>query len=432
MSKGKGEMYNPPAESHRRGEARLSGMGTDPAIRSDARDGGERLQRMKRLEWVFIAVRWLYVPAIFIMASLHNPSSPLVMRILGGTIAVANAAACLLNWKASTPRAQTALGIAMLSVDALLGWGVILLFVGDFYTSAYAAFALVIIEGAVLFSLAGSLIMGLLFILGLFGAWLYRSAALDVRFSVSGYVFWTVIMLLISLAVGFVVREGRKQQRLAQRLAGEKALLLERKRISQELHDGVLKSLHGLALEAHVLQRQEAASPTVAQRAHYIEQVCQRTSREIKEVVFDLRSEEDTGCIGARMAWTLEQWSKATDIAGEFALTGTDMLVPAKLAHDLCRVLGEALTNVQRHSGASRVKVSLIIQPQELNLVIKDDGHGLGFRVEELYLLPSQGKLGLASIKERVESEGGRFLLESGRAGTGIHATVPIPAGVQG
>ncbi|MDD4985319.1 MAG: sensor histidine kinase [Dehalococcoidales bacterium] len=407
-------------------------MVTHLGIRSTTDNGEASLRRAKRLEWVFIAVRWLYVPAIFVMAALHNPSSPLVMHVLGAAMAVANIAACLLNWKASTRRAQTALGIAMLSVDALLGWGVILLFVGDFYTSAYAAFALVIMEGAVRFSLAGSLAMGALFVIGLSGAWLYRAAALDVRFSVSGYVFWTVIMSLIALAVGFVVREGRKQQELAQRLAGEKTLLLERKRISQELHDGVLKSLHGLALEAHVLQREQGASATVLQKAQYIEQICQQTSREIKELVFDLRGEEETDCIGARLSGMLGQWSSATGTTGEFALSGTDSLVPAKVAHDLCRVLGEALTNVQRHSGASHVNVSLAIRPQELSLVIQDDGRGIGFRVEDIYSLPGQGKLGLAFMKERVESEGGRFRLESDSHGTSIHAAIPLNAGVQG
>ncbi|MBE0481336.1 MAG: hypothetical protein IBX68_10195, partial [Dehalococcoidia bacterium] len=70
----------------------------------------------------------------------------------------------------------------------------------------------------------------------------------------SGYAFWTAVVLLIGLAVGMVTTEAGKHRRRSEALLRERTLLLERQRLSHELHDSVLKTLHGLALEARALR----------------------------------------------------------------------------------------------------------------------------------------------------------------------------------
>jgi len=211
------------------------------------------LLEMKRLEWIFIAVRWLWVPIIFILARLHHPAQMTTMMVQGGVIGLCNVFACVLNVKLKTQGAQKALGIALLLFDTLLTWCVILLFVRDFYTAAYAGFVYIIIEAAIRFGLAGSLGMALVFIVGLYGAYMYRSAAFGVRFSVSGYTFWTILMTVVAIAVGAIVHEGKKQRALSERRLRENTLLSERNRLARELHDTVLKTLQGLSLEARAL-----------------------------------------------------------------------------------------------------------------------------------------------------------------------------------
>ncbi len=386
------------------------------------------LLEMKRLEWIFIAVRWLWVPIIFILARLHHPTQMTTMMVLGGVIGLCNVFACVLNVKLKTQGMQKALGIALLVFDTLLAWGVILLFVRDFYTAAYAGFVYIIIEAAIRFGLAGSLGMALVFVVGLYGAYIYRSAAFGVRFSVSGYTFWAILMAVVAVAVGAIVHEGKRQRALSERRLRENTLLSERHRLARELHDTVLKTLQGLALEARALGGRTATTkPSVKETAQYIEGVCSRTSREIREVIFDLRSDTETAGIASQVAKVLDDWSRAVGIAGSLALSGEDIVLTPEPARQLRNIVTEALNNVQHHASASQVKIVVRISASELNIEIGDNGHGIRRDIGELDNFVAEGKLGIAGMKERVELLGGRFSVASDPSGTHIGLNIPLP-----
>jgi signal transduction histidine kinase len=382
---------------------------------------------VKRLEWIFIAVRWVWVPIVFLMAWLHHPAQTNIMMAIGGVLGLCNAIACVMNVKVKTPGAQRALGIVMLTIDTLIAWGVIFLFVRDFYTAAYAGFFYIILEAAIRYGLAGSLGMALLFIMGLYGAFLYREAAFSVRFSTSGYAFWTALMTIIAVSVGMIVNEGKKQRRQSEIYLRENTLLSERQRIAHELHDTVLKTLQGLSLEARALGNRATATPSVKETAQYIEDVCSRTSQEIREVIFALRRENTAESIGSQVAKILDDWTKSTGISGDFTLSGRDIVLAAEPARQLRNVVSEALTNVQRHASASRVRIAMKISAEELIIEIGDNGHGIGRGIDEIDTFVTEGKLGIAGMKERVELLGGHFSLNSDRTGTGIGISVPIP-----
>jgi signal transduction histidine kinase len=383
------------------------------------------MREMKRLEWLFIGVRWVWVPVVFLMAWLHHPAQTPLMVAFGGALAFCNIIASLLNPRIKTPAVQRALGMSMLAVDTLLAWGVILVFVGDFYTAAYAGFIYVILEAAVRYGTIGSLAMSLVFVLGLYGAFLYREAAFGVRFSVSGYVFWTVLMAIVALPVGIIVNEGRRQRRQGEAYLRENTLLAERHRIARDLHDTVLKTLQGLSLEAHALGNRTDAAP-VRETARYIEEVCARTGQEIREVIFDLRGESASAGIGSQIRKLLEDWGRAADIPGEFSLEGEEAIIPSESARQLRSVVAEALDNVQRHAAASHVHVCMTHSAGGLDLEISDDGRGIGRGIDELPAFVAEGKLGIAGMKERVELLGGRFSLDSGPGGTRISVHLPI------
>jgi len=100
--------------------------------------------------------------------------------------------------------------------------------------------------------------------------------------------------------------------------------------------------------------------------------------------------------------------------------------LPLRLAHDLQKITEEALANVKRHSGATQVNLSLGYEEGLLILDIKDNGHGFTEDAGEIYSFVRQGKLGLVSMKERVELAGGRFNITSGPDGTLLSASVPL------
>jgi len=381
------------------------------------------LYELKRLEWIFIAVRWVWVPIVFLMAWLHHPAQTELMVALGGMLGFFNIIACVLNIKIKTLGVQKWLGMAMLVIDTLLAWGVILVFVRDFYTAAYAGFVYIILEAAVRFGIIGSLTMALVFILGLYGAFLYREAAFGVRFSTSGYAFWTALMTIVSVAVGMIVHEGRRQRRQSELYLKENTLLSERHRIARDLHDTVLKTLQGLSLEARALGNK---MPSAKETARYIEEVCSHTSREIREVIFDLRSDNVEEGIGAQISRMLADWSRSAGINGDFNLSGEDRGLPLETARQLRNIVSEALTNIQRHAGASRIQINMDISHETLHVEISDNGSGIGRNPDELHSFVAEGKLGIAGMKERVELLGGRFSLNSDKTGTIVKFSVPV------
>ena len=379
----------------------------------------------KSLEQVFIWVRWFGVLTIFLMAWLHTPLSRSVMVGTGIFVALCNGIAMLLNQRIKTPDSQKALGRAMFALDALAAWVVLSLFMDEFYTSGYAGFALVIIEGAIRYGLRGSMAMWLVFVVGLLAVMILRLVLFDVRFSSSGYAFWTSLMGLIALGVGWAVREGRRYRRENERFLEERTKLLERQRLSFELHDSVLKTLHGLALEARALQNSALQVPEdIKQRARYIEEVCSQTGQEIRKIILDLYHGEVRERIGSRLKKMAEEWSRQTGISTTFLMAGQDRGISGEIGHNLCCILGEALSNIEQHASASRVRISLNVSSERVNLEVSDNGKGL--KSDEIWASTAAGKLGIAGMRERVERLGGRFSVRGGRGGTWLSVTVPL------
>jgi len=340
----------------------------------------QRLREWKRLEWLLLVVRWLYLPAIMIAFFVDTISLTAIWALIA-IIIVANSVVLALNSKIDNLRDQRRLGLAMLLTDAVLAWGTILLFIGDYYSSIYAAYVVVIIEAAIRYSMTGSLVAFSTFAIGLTTEWIYRYNILGVGFSPGGYTFWITTMLLISVMLGLLIQGLNNARQQSEILATERVQLLERRRLSRELHDSVLKSLQGISLEAHVLGRTKPGDAgTVAERAQYIEDVCQKMSQEIREVVFELGTEDASQGIAAKLEAVTERWSRTTRIKSEFVLEGPDATLPANTAHNLRRILGESLNNIEKHAGAFHVRVELAMQPRQLVLVVTDNGMGFNAR----------------------------------------------------
>ena len=403
-------------------------------VAAGAGSSEQYLREMKRLEWIFIAVRWLWVPIVFLMAWLHEPISKTAMWWLGAALAMCNIAACILNSRVRDTGFQKILGVVLLVVDTLVAWGIIFLFAHDFYTSAYAAFVYIVIESAVRFGLAGSLSAVVVFALGMYGAYTYRYIAHGVRFSNSGYAFWTAVIFLVAVSIGIVVNEWKKQRSRNEVFLRENTLLSERQRMARELHDTVLKTLQGLSLEARALANKAAAMPDVKETAQYIGEVCARTGREMREMIFDLRSEVPAAGIGSQIAVILDEWNLAAGIKGEFSLSGQDVKLSPETARQLRNIVSEALTNIRRHASASRVKIAVKISSGDVDIEISDNGRGLtrglsrslGRDADELHAFVAEGKLGIAGMKERTELLGGHFSISSGSTGTSLSFNVPL------
>ncbi len=190
--------------------------------------------------------------------------------------------------------------------------------------------------------------------------------------------------------------------------AGESAAAAERNRLARDLHDAVSQTLFSASLIAEVLPRLYQRSPEEGERrARELRELTRGALAEMRALLLELRpaalqeaevgdllrqlSEAVTG--RARVATTLS-------VQGEFRLP-----VETKIA--AYRIAQEALHNVVKHAGASKVAVSLTCEDEEVRLTIIDDGRGFKSSL-------SHEGLGLGIMAERAHASGGRLEVESG------------------
>jgi two-component system sensor histidine kinase UhpB len=136
---------------------------------------------------------------------------------------------------------------------------------------------------------------------------------------------------------------------------------------------------------------------------------------------------EDLG-LAATIEWQAEEFARRSGIECELRQLEDLTLPRGRVPLGMFRVLQEALDNVRRHSGATKVTVDFEREGGDAVLRVADNGRG--FAEDEAR---KPGAIGLTGIRERVQSWGGRVTIDSSvGAGTVLEATAPLedePAG---
>ena len=112
-------------------------------------------------------------------------------------------------------------------------------------------------------------------------------------------------------------------------------------------------------------------------------------------------------------------------IHGRFGLTGRPCRLPATVEVSLFRIAQESLRNVERHANASNVTVRLQFEPEQVGLVVADDGQGFQMP-QSTTSLAAAGRLGLLGMQERASLAGGRCEVYS-RPAKGTRVSVELP-----
>jgi signal transduction histidine kinase len=221
-------------------------------------------------------------------------------------------------------------------------------------------------------------------------------------------------------------RQSREQLRaLAARL--QSAREEERIRISREIHDdlgGLLTGFKfGLARIRDQLQEQDR--PEIR---HQLEEqiasmgsLADSTSSRIRELCTDLRPSvlDNLGLVAA-IEWQTREFQKRTNIRCETSLE--EQHVATEQATALFRIFQEILTNVARHSQASKIRV--LLKAEGANLVLEVKDNGIGIQPEQV---AGTGSLGLLGMRERAAVLGGTVDIEGQkRRGTTVRVVAPI------
>jgi len=201
------------------------------------------------------------------------------------------------------------------------------------------------------------------------------------------------------------------------------AVVEERNRLARELHDSVKQHMFTSALLMRAARKLFSRDPEGAQQ-HLIqaEELSEQVQQELSAAIRALRPAalEDLGLAMVLQDYARD-WSRRVGIAVEIHTQG-EHTTPLQIEEALFRVSQEALANVARHSRASRVKLQLIWNKEEVNLSIRDNGQGF-----DLTAARGSGGLGLAGMRTRAEGCGGMLKVHAA-PGKGVEIEVSCPA----
>jgi signal transduction histidine kinase len=225
-------------------------------------------------------------------------------------------------------------------------------------------------------------------------------------------------------------------QQLLRSLAGrlEKIREEERVMISREIHDVMGGGLTGLKMDLfwlmHKVENAESDKEQTAMVSRILSssetvdkmiKVTRRISTELRPPVLD-----DLGLIAA-LEWQLSEFTSRTGILNKFTAAFEDVSIERDQSIAVFRIFQETLTNVVRHSQATKVVVVLreiersLIGDENLVLEIRDNGRGI---TEEEIL--NKESLGLLGMKERAMAFGGELSI-FGEPGKGTAVVLKIP-----
>jgi signal transduction histidine kinase len=201
------------------------------------------------------------------------------------------------------------------------------------------------------------------------------------------------------------------------------AVFDERERISKDLHDGIIQSIYavGLSLE-DVPEIMEEDPSEVVRRVERAIDSLHLTIRDIRNFIFGLRPELLSGTtflVG--VAAIVEEFRYDSMFDVELQVEELDVDPTAAATAHLLGILNEALSNIARHSGASRAVVVVAAEPDVIHLSVTDNGRGFDSAVAA-----SLGHQGLLNMRSRAADIGATIEIDTSAAGTTVRVLLPL------
>ena len=237
----------------------------------------------------------------------------------------------------------------------------------------------------------------------------------------------SLYLILLAGIFGFVSEFERRQnhQLLAlSKTAGEVATLQERRRITFELHDGILQSLATLILRLEGCRtRVPDSEKDLIDEMHSLEELTRGSMKEIRQF---LAGQTTKPLIAGTLVEKLREEARfLRDGMGLDVILESepeDLELSADTEREVYYVLREALTNVIRHSHATKVDIQLSQKNGHLAGSLIDNGVGFS-------IVQQNTGLGLTAMAQRLKEIGGElFVRSSPGSGTKIIFSVPRSA----
>jgi signal transduction histidine kinase len=202
-------------------------------------------------------------------------------------------------------------------------------------------------------------------------------------------------------------------------------LLQERARLSREIHDTLLQSLVGVALQFDVIANDEQPlSEASRTRFGRMRKQMEEHIREARQSILQLRSPKlERSSLIAALRDIGEQAASGTAVDFNLIVKGESYLLPRKIQLQIFRIGQEAILNAFRHSNGSSITANVEYSTDNLTLLVQDDG--IGFDAPQA--APQNSHYGIISMRERAAEIHGELTIASQpERGTSVKLSVPV------
>lgn len=308
---------------------------------------------------------------------------------------------------------KSSLAYLWVSVDMVISV-VMTLFFGYVYFSLFLAFFIGNIQNKIGFAILYSIHL------------LTTIAAIAIGFIIKMDSFFPHLPFIIISVIGVIllpfsmynrykreILEGQLED--ANKRISELRVMEERQRIARDLHDTLGQKLSLIGLKSDLAGKLLFANPDRAKNElNDIQQTARTALKEVREMVSNMRGVKLKDEM-VRIQQILEAAQIDFSMEGNLKLKNTPLLIENVLS--MC--LKESVTNVVKHSQASTCHVVIKPLPNELVIIVRDNGVGISEKVESL-----RGN-GLRGMKERLEFVNGSLAIDA-KSGTTLTISVPI------
>lgn len=201
----------------------------------------------------------------------------------------------------------------------------------------------------------------------------------------------------------------------------------ERQRLSRQIHDGPAQSLTNLILQAEICERLFDSDPGRA-RAELanLKGAVAATFQKVRGFILNLRPMmlDDLGVVPTLRRY-VDTFSDNTGVPTNLMVTGKDRRLAPHKEVTIFRIVQELLNNAIEYGHASSIQINLDIGDDVARVAVEDNGRG--FELADTLTSPDADRLGLATIRERVEMLSGQIHFDSslGR-GTKVSFELPV------
>jgi signal transduction histidine kinase len=201
----------------------------------------------------------------------------------------------------------------------------------------------------------------------------------------------------------------------------------ERRKIAQELHDGLAQELTGVVLALEGCQRALDKDPALlGPQLAKASRDARATLMDVRQYMTALRQSETGGLnLPVTLGRLVDDLRRQTGLQVQMEENGQPRELDAVVERAVIRIAGEALRNVAQHAEAATAKVALLYDQDGVVVTIEDDGKG--FDVDETFRgAEDRGHFGVIGMRERAEAAGGHIVVRSEPGkGSIVRASIP-------